>query len=386
LFLLLGTLLRSNKKFIVGHTEPATYFHLKDSRVGSSWQKEETDSRMNKMAEEINRMSLNPNKNQEGLKPDSKKPDKLLRSRHQSWILIAGWLALVLGCLGNIPLTAAHFGLDPEIEEITEELTKNPDNVDLLINRGQVYRSNGEFIQSLQDLERAWLLDRENRTVILQRALTLSALGRDQEAKAALDYLLQEEFDPKRVFALAERARIRARSGHLELAIADFTAAIQLQPTIELYLIRGNLQESLGKLEAAEAGYQDGLSKLGDAILLKNGLIRVQIAQKQYGAALALIDEEVTRSSVKTPWYLQRAEILALLGKSDATRLAYQQALSEANRMLGKRPTAMHLLTRAKVYYAMDRIEEAKRDLRLAGQKAPYLPEVDDLLRKLENR
>ncbi len=161
------------------------------------------------------------------------------------------------------------------------------------------------------------------------------------------------------------------------------TSAIQLQPTIELYLIRGKLQESLGKLEDAAAGYQDGLAKLGDAILLKKNLIRVQIAQKQYGEALALIDEEVARSSVKTPWHLQRAEILDKMGQPDAARLAYEQALSEANRVLGKRPTAMQLLARAEVYHAMGRMEEAKQDLRVAIQKTPHFAEADDLLKKI---
>ena len=326
------------------------------------------------------------NTKQEKLKPDWVKIAHTVRSPHRYCVVVMACLALALGYFGFAQLATAHSGLDSEIQEITEKLVKDPDNVDLLVHRGQVYRSNGKFIESLRDLERAWQLDRENRTVVLQRALTLSALGRDQEAEAALDYYLQKESDPKRIFALAERAHIRARTGRIEPAIADFTSAIQLQPTIELYLIRGQLQESLGKLEAAAAGYQDGLAKLGDPILLKKSLIRVQIAQNQYSEALALTDEEVARSSVKTSWYLQRGEILALMGQPEATRLAYEQALSEANRVLGKRQTAMQLLARAEVYHAMGRMEDAKRDLRVAVEKAPHLAEADALLKKLESR
>lgn len=329
-----------------------------------------------------------PNKSGEGLPPIlDNKWSKPIQSRYQQcWMGGMACLALTLGCLGFVQMAESHSGLDPEIEKITEQLTKDPNNVDLLVHRGQVYRSNGKFLESLLDLERAWLLDQENRTVILHRALTLSALGRNEEAEAALDYFLQEESDPKRVFALAERAHIRARTGRVAPAIADFTLAIQLHPTIELYLMRGQLQESLGNFENAAAGYQDGLAKLGDAILLKKGLIRLHIAQKQYGEALALVDEEVARSSVKTNWYLQRAEILALMGQPDAARLAYEHALSEADRVLGKRPTAIQLLARAEVLNAMGRVEEAKRDLRAAVQKAPHFAEADALLKKLESR
>jgi len=326
------------------------------------------------------------NKNEEGLFAAAEKGDQPVRSRHQSWALVMAGVTLILGCLGSVQLVTAHSGFDPEIEKITEKLTKDPDNVDLLVRRGQVYRSNGKFLESLLDLERAWMLDRENRTVVLQRALTLSALGRDKEAEAALDSFLQDESDPKRVFALAERAHIRARTGRVEQAIADYTSTIQLHPTIELYLKRGQLQESLGKPEAAAAGYHEGLATLGDAILLKKSLIRVQIAQQQYGEALALVNDEIARSSVKTSWYMQQAKILALMGQSDPSRLAYEQALTDANRVLAKRPTALQLLARAEIYQAMGRMEDAKRDLRAAIQKAPSFTEANDLLKKLENQ
>lgn len=329
---------------------------------------------------------MNPvtNKRPKRLKPVTVKIGRTIRSPHRSCLMIMACLALALGYFGFLQLATAHSGLDPEIEEITEKLAKNPNSLDLLILRGQVYRSNGKYMESLQDLERAWLLDQENRTVILQRALTLSAMGRDKEAEVALDSFLQKESDSKRIVALAERAFIRARTGRIRLAIGDFTSAIQLQPTIELFLTRGKLQESEGMLEEAAAGYQDGLSELGDAILLKKGLIRVQIAQNKYEDALALIKEELARSSVKTPWYLQQAEVLTLMGQPTATRLAKEKALSEANRVLGKRSTAMQLLARARVYHSMGREEEAKRDLRAAIQKSPRFTEANDLLKKLE--
>jgi tetratricopeptide (TPR) repeat protein len=334
----------------------------------------------------MNKMTPVTNKKPKRLKHVAVKIGQTIRSSHRSCLVGMTCLALAIGCFSFIKLATAHSGLEPEIQEITEKLIKDPNSVDLLVRRGQVYRSNGKYVESLLDLERAWLLNRENRTVVLQRALTLSALGRDKEAESALDYFLQEESDPKRVFALAERASIHARNGQTELAITDFTSAIQLQPTIELYLVRGKLQESLGKLEDAAAGYQDGLAKLGDAILLKKGLIRVRMVQKQYSEALALVDEEIARSSVKTSWHLKRAEILDHMGRPDEAKLANEQALAEANRVLGKRQTAMQLLARAQVYQAMGRIEEAKNDLRVAIQKTPHFAEADDFLKTLESR
>jgi tetratricopeptide (TPR) repeat protein len=343
---------------------------------------QEGEAQMNK----ITRISFKSFKKHIKLMPIQNNGDRPVKYPHRFYVLEIGCLALVMGCLSFVQPVTAHPEMDPEIAKLTEALTKDPNNVELLISRGQIYRSNGNYLESLQDFENAWLVDRQNQVITLERAMTLSALGRDQEAEAALDSFLQDPSHPKRVFGLAERAHIRARTGRLEQAIADFTSAIQLQPTIELFLTRGQLQEKLGNLEAAAEGYHEGLAQLGDAILLKKGLIRVHIAQNQYGQALALINQEAARSAVKTPWYLQRGEILTKMGRSQDSRRTYEQALAEANRILGKRSTAMQLLARAKVFHAMGRVEEAKSDLREAVQKAPNWAEAEDLLKQLENQ
>ncbi len=128
----------------------------------------------------MNQMDQITNKMNENLLPRSEIRNQAIMPRHRAWVSLLICLVLAHGwvVLGCVLLVTAHSGFDPEIAEITEMLAKDPDSVDLLIRRGQVYRSYGKFIESLQDLERAWLLDPKNRTVVLQRALTLSAMGR----------------------------------------------------------------------------------------------------------------------------------------------------------------------------------------------------------------
>ena len=304
-------------------------------------------------------------------------------SGYGGWLLALCVFALVLSSMGFFQLANAHPGFDPEIAELTEDLTKDPDSVELLIRRGKVYRSYGKFSESLQDLEQAWQLDREDRTVALQRGLTLSAMGRNQDAEAALDYFLQEEVGQERAIALAERAAIRARTGRPELAIEDYTEILGIQQTGQLYRMRGKLQESLGRLEEAAVGYQEGIAKLGDSVLLKKSLIEIRIAQGKYDQALVLIDEQITRAQAKIPWSLQRAAVLGQMGQDDAARKTYEQALSEANRIVGKRPTALHLLNRAKVLNAMGQRDEAIRDLQEALQKSPRFAAAKNLLQQL---
>ena len=300
------------------------------------------------------------------------------------WVLALCIFALVLAPTVLVEPVAAHSDVDPEIAEVTAQLADQPDNVDLLLRRGQLYRYNGKFTESLRDLDHAWLLDRANRPVALERCRTLMSLGRTSEAEAGLTQYLQDESGVSRVMALVERAHLYADTGRANLAIADFSEALQLYPTVELYLARGHLQEGLGQLDVAAAGYVEGLSRLQHASILRRELIRVKMAQGQYPEALTLIDQELAEASGKTEWYLRRAEVLAAMGQTEAADKAYAHALAEANRVLAKRPTALKRLARAKVYQAMGQLEAAKKDLRLVMQTAPRLTEADMLLKKLE--
>ena len=310
----------------------------------------------------------------------------------ESYFVASFSLHLILGIcfiIGMTPMlfvdrVLAHSDVDPEIMEISAQLADQPGNVTLLLKRGQLYRFNGKFSDSLRDLEQAWKLNPDNRNVALERCRTLVALGFESEAEEALDQYLQGEVGGSRVTAVVERAYLYERTGRPKLAIADFSEALQHYPTIELYLARGHLQEKLGLFDVAVAGYQEGLNRLQQASILRRELIRIKIAQGHYPETLPLIDEELSLAPVKTEWYLRRADVLAAMGQTEATEAARTHALDEANRVLAKRPTAIHRVARAKVYQSLGRIEAAKQDLRLAIQSAPRFAEARDLLNKLE--
>ena len=130
-------------------------------------------------------------------KPDGPRSDAEYRSqsimaRYQFWRMGIVCLALAFSWVGFGQLASAHQGFDPEIAELTEDLAKNPENVDLLIRRGQVYRSYGKYSESLTDLDQAWLLDPKNEKVALQRGLTWSAMGQNKEAEETFISILQK--------------------------------------------------------------------------------------------------------------------------------------------------------------------------------------------------
>ena len=153
---------------------------------------------------------------------------------------------------------------------------------------------------------------------------------------------------------------------------------------LSIYLARGELQESLGLLDDAAAGYRAGLAQLRGAILVKLALIRVEIASKRYDQALEFIDQEIARAAVKTEWYLRRAEVLTTAHKKKEASQVLQQALAEANRVLSKRATALQLISRARVLRALGNTDAAVRDVELALTKSPRYQVAIDFLSELK--
>jgi tetratricopeptide (TPR) repeat protein len=299
----------------------------------------------------------------------------------RGWLfLFASLVALTLCGLAFVPRAVAD---EEYIARLTELLRKEPNRTDLRKLRGFLLREEGRPAEALSDLDRALQLDPNDPEVRLQRGLTLSVLRRDQEAESELNVFLKLQTGREQVFGLAERGRIRARTGRPALAIADLTAAIAIQPALELYLSRGQVQESTGQLGAAAAGYQDGISRLGRGNSLTTALFRVQLAQQQFQSALALVNQEVARAPVKTLWLLRRAEVRTEMGQLKEAQDDQEAALAEANRVLGRKITPIHLLSRAKVLIAMARFNEARSDLEECVGLVPRFAECRQLLASL---
>jgi tetratricopeptide (TPR) repeat protein len=297
-----------------------------------------------------------------------------------AWLCALVCLALLPG-LGSFELRA-HPGLERDIERVTGELEASPDNVELYVRRAHYYRLHEEYDPSLADLDRARELDGENLSVALGRGLTLSAMGRDEEAEAALDFFIGG--GGRSVPAFAGRAEIRSRAGRLDEAIGDYTLALEIQRDVDVYLARGTLQEAKGDLTAAAAGYEDGLKHLGGAVTLRLALIRVETARKEYASALELIDAELEQVPVKTEWYLRRAQVLDAAGRAEESRQALELALAEADRVIALRSSGIHLYSRAQVYLALGRLEDARVDLNDVLIKSPRFSRARELLDQVE--
>jgi tetratricopeptide (TPR) repeat protein len=289
-------------------------------------------------------------------------------------------IGVALSLLASIA-AQAHPGLHHDIARASEAIKQEPARADLYVERAFLERLDEEFDAALIDLDSAQRFDPASLRVAAERGMTLSAMGKYAEAEPELTRSLSAGGGTAPIFA--ERAKVREHLGRKKEALADYSSAITLQPDVELYMARGALQESLGDLSGAAAGYRDGIARLGDAVNFDLALIRVETSRKHFDAALALIDAQIGRVAVKTDWYLRRADVLEAAGRRNEARNDRERALAEANRALEQNTNGIRLFSRAKVQVALGRYDDAKRDLTQVLEKSPGFAEAREMLAML---
>lgn len=253
--------------------------------------------------------------------------------------------AVVAAAIGE--LAAAHPGPHHDIERLTRLLEGGPPRAEWHVERGMLYRLEGENTRALADLNAALRFQPGVLTAMLERGLTLMALRRDAEADAQLTQYL--EGGGRSAAAYAARAELRGRGGEPDAAIADYRSALSCSPDPELYLQLGRLCESRGRPQEAAAAYREGLSRLGSPVVLRNELIQIDIRVRNFDEAHQLIDAALAQTPFKAELLLFRAEALAAAGRPDDARAARADAVREAQRAVARRGTLMHrqILARA---------------------------------------
>lgn len=279
-------------------------------------------------------------------------------------------------------IAAAHPGVHHDIERVTEELKKQPRRADLLIERGVYLRINSDYPASLADFDEAQRLEPANMDIAAHRGITFAAMNRPRDAERELTRFL----DSGRVSAavLAARADARVKLGQTESAIADLSHALSISPDVDLYIERARLEESLGRLDRAADGLRDGVLALHGPVVLRDRLIDVEIRNKRYQAAIRVIDDQIAATPVPSGWYLRRSEVLKMAGKTTEAQQDRLRALNEADRAISQHPSAIHLMTRARVFVALGRNAEASADLHAALNLSPRMSEAMDLLSTID--
>ncbi|OAF11911.1 hypothetical protein AYJ54_07275 [Bradyrhizobium centrolobii] len=150
---------------------------------------------------------------------------------------------------------------DPTIKGLTAKIAANPDDVNALYRRGQVYASKGAYNLAIKDFDDTLRINSKDVEALNNRCWTRTVVGDLQGALKDCNEALR--LRPNFVDALDSRGLVNLKSGAVKNAIADFDAALKINPRLTSSLYgrglakqrNGSAQE--GALDIANAKAMD---------------------------------------------------------------------------------------------------------------------------------
>ena len=163
----------------------------------------------------------------------------------------------------NKPAAPAQMALadDPTIKSLTAKIKANPDDINALYRRGQVYASKGAYDLAIKDFDDTLRLNPKDVEALNNRCWTRTVVG---DLKPALEDCNEAlRLRPNFVDALDSRGLLNLKTGMNKNAIVDFDAALRINPRLTSSLYgRGLARQrsgsvSQGNLDIANAKAMD---------------------------------------------------------------------------------------------------------------------------------
>jgi len=228
------------------------------------------------------------------------------------------------------PNASAHADLLLQIEAVSLEIDKDPNNVELYLRRGTLRREHLEFETSYADFDKAEALSPQLEIIDFMRGRLFLDWGWPLSARASLDRFLSRQ--PRHVDALISRARALTKLNLRLAAARDYDAALAVspEPGPDLIIERAQVLMTEGpeQVAAAVQGLDEGLKRLGPLVTLQLFAIDAELKLKNYDGALVRVDKVAARSPRKETWLARRAEILTQAGRPEEAKQAYESALT----------------------------------------------------------
>lgn len=240
-------------------------------------------------------------------------------------------LALLLALLALAPLSLyADDEHEVQIRALTAEIKATPQNAELYLERGELYRQTENYEAALDDYDRAAKLDPALHILDFLRGRLYLETDRPSHAKAPLDRFLEKH--PEHSEARMMRARVLVRLRQPVAAIADYDVAINTspQPSPDLFHERADAIAGLGPKRTLDAivSLDQGIARLGPIVSLQMQAIDLELSARRFDPALARLETIANRSARKEYYLLQKGEILQKAGRPADAKAAWKEALT----------------------------------------------------------
>ncbi len=236
-----------------------------------------------------------------------------------SRVTVIGWMLAVFA-----GLAFGHGGFHERLAQLSAELEKNPLDARLHFELADVNCQHGDWPMSLRNLDRVEELAPGKYLTGLVRGQAWLAGNQPALAKKALDTLLAAHPECARAWLL--RARAARQLGDAPGSLADYREALRRTAVWEPDLLRETADALAGEGRAQEAAQilEAGISKLGEVPSLVLRSLELELALKDYDAALRRIESMQRNAPRPEPWMARRASALAQAGQIEESRAAWQ--------------------------------------------------------------
>ncbi len=223
--------------------------------------------------------------------------------------------------------------------------------------------------RALTPLQKAIEADETFVPALKDHAYVQMQLGEFAEAKQSYQRVLTIE--PNSRQALLHLGMIETNLGNQATAVSYYLALIQHEPNfMDTYVQLANLHESVGDLQAAEHALTMGIQH--EPTWAPGYLWRGKIYEKQERFGMA--ETDFRRAVHLAPDVPFPKEALASLLATENKELAEALTLAEVALKNDDQPT--HRATLAFVYYRLNRISDARREIEVAFAQAPKHPYI----------
>ncbi|MEL6591504.1 MAG: hypothetical protein AAFQ68_15550 [Bacteroidota bacterium] len=232
--------------------------------------------------------------------------------------------------LGIQSVLLAHGSIHELIIKISKQIELEPRNAKLYLQRGEYYRIDQDFDPAYADFCFAERLDSSlNTQVSFHLAQLFSEHSYPQSAMIYINQHLAAE--PQNVRAYIIRAGINKQLGQDSLAVADFEQALgyakEPRPFHYLEIAQATLRTDSTDYEGARYWIAKGEERLGFNIALRAYAIEIDRIEGDWDAAIAKVDDIISRLPRHEKWLLARAQLLEQANRIPEAITYYQKTI-----------------------------------------------------------
>jgi tetratricopeptide (TPR) repeat protein len=217
-----------------------------------------------------------------------------------------------------------HGGLHELIDAQNKKVEKAPSDPALRFELASLYGQHGEVELALKNLDRVDALAPGKFPTDLLRGEAWVVAEKFTKAKEAFDRQLVSHPENPRAWLL--RARAEHKLGQDAVSLADYREALKRTPSPEPDLIQ-EVADALASHSCEKEAAQvlaTGIEKLGKIPSLELRALDLEIAMKDFDAALRRVEEAQKNAPRPEPWMARRATVLAQAGRIEESRAAWK--------------------------------------------------------------